>query len=129
MINRDIFGQFAEHLGKGIYGGVWVGKNSQIPNVRGIRSDVVGALKAIKVPVVRWPGGCFADEYHWRDGIGPASQRKVTTSTPTGQARSNPTPSARMNSWILPSRSAPKPISRSMSVRARCRKPPTGSNT
>ena len=71
-INRDIFGQFAEHLGTGIYGGVWVGKDSKIPNVRGVRSDVVGALKAIKVPVVRWPGGCFADEYHWRNGIGPA---------------------------------------------------------
>ena len=79
VINRDIFGQFAEHLGQGIYGGVWVGKNSAIPNVRGIRSDVVGALKALKVPVVRWPGGCFADEYHWRDGIGP--RRKVTTNT------------------------------------------------
>ena len=77
-INRDIFGQFAEHLGTGIYGGVWVGKDSKIPNVRGIRSDVVGALKAIKVPVVRWPGGCFADEYHWRDGIGPAAKRKTT---------------------------------------------------
>ena len=81
VINRDIFGQFAEHLGKGIYGGVWVGKTSPIPNVRGIRSDVVSALKAIKVPVVRWPGGCFADEYHWRDGIGPANRRKVTTNT------------------------------------------------
>ena len=77
-INRDIFGQFAEHLGTGIYGGVWVGKDSKIPNVRGIRSDVVGALKAIKVPVVRWPGGCFADEYHWRDGIGPVAKRKTT---------------------------------------------------
>ena len=77
-INRDIFGQFAEHLGTGIYGGVWVGKDSKIPNVRGVRSDVVGALKAIKVPVVRWPGGCFADEYHWRDAIGPAAKRKTT---------------------------------------------------
>jgi alpha-N-arabinofuranosidase len=76
-IDRNIFGQFAEHLGQGIYGGVWVGKDSAIPNVRGIRSDVVAALKAIKVPNVRWPGGCFADEYHWRDGIGPASARKV----------------------------------------------------
>ena len=73
VINRDIFGQFAEHLGTGIYGGVWVGKDSPIPNVRGIRSDVVRALRAIKVPVVRWPGGCFADEYHWRDGVGPTS--------------------------------------------------------
>lgn len=76
-IDRNIFGQFAEHLGQGIYGGVWVGKESTIPNVRGIRSDVVAALKAIKVPNVRWPGGCFADEYHWRDGVGPANARKV----------------------------------------------------
>lgn len=81
VINRDIFGQFAEHLGTGIYGGVWVGKDSKIPNVRGIRSDVVAALKAIKVPVVRWPGGCFADEYHWRDGIGPANKRKTTVNS------------------------------------------------
>ena len=81
VINRDIFGQFAEHLGKGIYDGVWVGKGSKIPNVRGIRSDVVSALKAIKVPVVRWPGGCFADEYHWRSGIGPASKRVTTVNT------------------------------------------------
>ena len=81
VINRDIFGQFAEHLGRGIYDGVWVGKTSKIPNVRGIRSDVVNALRAIKVPVVRWPGGCFADEYHWRDGIGPASSRKTTINT------------------------------------------------
>ena len=77
-IERDIFGQFAEHLGTGIYGGLWVGKDSPIPNVRGIRSDVVAALKAIKVPVVRWPGGCFADEYHWRNGIGPANKRPAT---------------------------------------------------
>lgn len=70
-IDRHIFGQFAEHLGSGIYGGIWVGKDSSIPNTRGIRNDVVAALKAIKVPVVRWPGGCFADEYHWRRGIGP----------------------------------------------------------
>jgi alpha-N-arabinofuranosidase len=76
-IDRNIFGQFAEHLGTGIYEGVWVGQDSKIPNVRGIRTDVVQALRAIKVPNVRWPGGCFADEYHWRDGIGPASQRKA----------------------------------------------------
>lgn len=74
-INRDIFGQFAEHLGTGIYGGVWVGPRSSIPNVRGIRSDVVHALHALRVPNVRWPGGCFADEYHWREGIGPVSRR------------------------------------------------------
>ena len=77
-IDRNIFGQFAEHLGRGIYGGVWVGPDSKIPNTRGIRNDVVAALKAIKVPNVRWPGGCFADEYHWRNGIGPRDQRPAT---------------------------------------------------
>lgn len=75
-IDPNIFGQFAEHLGTGIYGGVWVGPESPIPNVRGIRSDVVQALRAIRTPNIRWPGGCFADEYHWRDGIGPASERR-----------------------------------------------------
>jgi alpha-L-arabinofuranosidase len=75
-IDRNIFGQFAEHLGHGVYEGIWVGPDSNIPNTRGIRNDVVAALRAIKVPNVRWPGGCFADEYHWRKGIGP--QRVVT---------------------------------------------------
>ena len=75
-IDRNIFGQFAEHLGHGIYEGIWVGPDSPIPNTRGIRNDVVAALKAIRVPNIRWPGGCFADEYHWRNGIGP--QRTVT---------------------------------------------------
>ena len=69
-IDRNLFGQFAEHLGHGIYEGIWVGPDSNIPNTRGIRNDVVAALKALKVPNVRWPGGCFADEYHWRKGIG-----------------------------------------------------------
>ena len=77
-ISRDIFGQFAEHLGSGVYGGIWVGPESTIPNVRGIRSDVVQALRAIRVPNVRWPGGCFGDNYHWRNGIGPRSQRPAT---------------------------------------------------
>ena len=72
-IDRNIFGQFAEHLGYGVYEGIWVGPDSKIPNTRGIRNDVVAALKALKVPNVRWPGGCFADEYHWRKGIGSAS--------------------------------------------------------
>src|SRR5215467_13708177 len=75
-IDRNLFGQFAEHLGHGIYEGIWVGSDSKIPNTRGIRNDVVAALKALKVPNVRWPGGCFADEYHWRKGIGP--ERAVT---------------------------------------------------
>jgi alpha-L-arabinofuranosidase len=86
VINRDIFGQFSEHLGQGIYGGIWVGKNSKIPNVRGIRSDVTAALRAIKVPVVRWPGGCFADKYHWRQGIGPVDKRAVTLNSIWGGA-------------------------------------------
>jgi alpha-N-arabinofuranosidase len=86
-IDRNIFGQFAEHLGSGIYGGIWVGPDSSIPNVRGIRKDVVAALKAIRVPNVRWPGGCFADEYHWRDGIGLVSDRKSTINANWGGAR------------------------------------------
>ncbi|MGZ3305043.1 MAG: alpha-N-arabinofuranosidase, partial [Asticcacaulis sp.] len=77
VISRYIYGQFSEHLGRGIYDGVWVGPDSKIPNVRGIRSDIVQALKDIHTPVVRWPGGCFADEYHWRDGVGPAGSRPV----------------------------------------------------
>jgi alpha-N-arabinofuranosidase len=75
-IDRNIFGQFAEHLGHGVYEGIWVGPDSKIPNTRGIRNDVVAALKAIRVPNVRWPGGCFADEYHWRNGVG--APRAVT---------------------------------------------------
>jgi alpha-L-arabinofuranosidase len=82
--DRRIFGQFAEHLGTGIYGGVWVGKNSRIPNIQGYRRDVLAALKAIRVPVVRWPGGCFADEYHWREGIGAPAKRKVKINTNWG---------------------------------------------
>jgi alpha-N-arabinofuranosidase len=81
-IDRNIFGQFAEHLGHGIYEGIWVGPDSKIPNTRGIRNDVVGALKALKVPNVRWPGGCFADEYHWRNGIG--SERVATLNSNWG---------------------------------------------
>jgi alpha-N-arabinofuranosidase len=68
VISRYIFGQFAEHLGFGIYGGIWVGEDSKISNTNGYRNDVVAALKRLEVPVVRWPGGCFADEYHWREG-------------------------------------------------------------
>ena len=69
-INRNLFGQMAENLGRGVHEGVWVGPESKIPNTRGIRNDVVEALRALKVPNVRWPGGCYADEYHWRDGVG-----------------------------------------------------------
>lgn len=74
-VNKNIYGHFAEHLGHCIYEGLWVGEESAIPNTRGIRNDVVAALKELHIPVLRWPGGCFADEYHWRDGIGPREQR------------------------------------------------------
>ncbi len=84
QVHPDVFGQFAEHLGTGIYGGIWVGEGSSIPNDRGYRRDVLEALKAIKVPMVRWPGGCFADEYHWRDGIGPRGRRPVKVNTNWG---------------------------------------------
>lgn len=83
-IDRHIFGQFAEHLGGGIYGGIWVGPDSPIPNTDGYRNDVLAALKALHVPVIRWPGGCFADDYHWRDGIGPRAQRPVRINTHWG---------------------------------------------
>jgi len=75
-LDRHVFGQFAEDLGTGLYGGIWVGRSSGIPNTRGIRNDVAGALRDLHIPDVRWPGGCYADEYHWQDGIGPASKRR-----------------------------------------------------
>ena len=75
VIPAEIYGQFSEHLGRCIYEGIWVGPDSSIPNVDGYRKDVVQALQDLKVPVLRWPGGCFADEYHWMDGIGPRENR------------------------------------------------------
>ena len=84
VINRNLYGQFTEHLGHCIYDGIWVGPDSPIPNTRGIRNDVVAALRAIRVPVVRWPGGCFAEEYHWRDGIGPRGKRPAMINTNWG---------------------------------------------
>jgi alpha-N-arabinofuranosidase len=83
-INRNIYGQFAEHLGRLVYDGLWVGPGSAIPNTRGIRNDVVAALRNLNVPVLRWPGGCFADEYHWRDGVGPRDQRPRRINTSWG---------------------------------------------
>ncbi|MFH0756651.1 MAG: alpha-N-arabinofuranosidase [Bacteroidota bacterium] len=83
-ISRHIYGHFSEHLGHCIYGGYWVGADSDIPNTRGIRNDVVQALRQIQIPNLRWPGGCFADEYHWMDGIGPASQRPKMVNTHWG---------------------------------------------
>jgi alpha-N-arabinofuranosidase len=89
VINKNVYGQFAEHLGTGIYEGMWVGPESKIPNTRGWRNDVVGALKDLHVPLVRWPGGCFADEYHWRDGIGPRAKRPVKVNTNWGGVPEN----------------------------------------
>lgn len=83
-IHKNVYGQFMEHLGRGIYEGIWVGEDSKIPNIRGYRKDVVKALKEMQVPLLRWPGGCFADEYHWRNGIGPRDQRPVTINTTWG---------------------------------------------
>ena len=82
--DRHIFTQFAEHLGTGIYGGLWVGPNSKIPNTRGFRNDVVAALRKLGVPTIRWPGGCFADEYNWREGVGPQAKRPVKINTHWG---------------------------------------------
>lgn len=84
QINKNIYGHFSEHLGRCIYNGIYVGENSDIPNLRGMRTDVVNALKTLGIPVLRWPGGCFADTYHWRDGIGPKEQRKKIVNTNWG---------------------------------------------
>ena len=83
-IAPEIYGHFSEHLGRCIYEGLYVGEDSDIPNVNGMRTDVVEALKEMKIPVLRWPGGCFADEYHWMDGIGPKASRKKMINTHWG---------------------------------------------
>lgn len=83
-IHKNIYGHFSEHLGRCIYQGFFVGKDSPIPNVNGMRTAAVEAMKHIKAPVLRWPGGCFADEYHWEDGIGPQEQRKRMVNTNWG---------------------------------------------
>src|SRR5581483_8058591 len=78
-ISPNIYGHFTEHIGGVIYDGVWVGEDSKIPNLHGIRKALIDGLKRIKAPVIRWPGGCFADSYDWKDGIGPRAQRPVRT--------------------------------------------------
>src|ERR1700748_745028 len=88
-IDRHIYGQFSEHLGKGIYEGIWVGDNSKTPNIHGYRKDVVEALRHIHVPVIRGPGGCFADLYDWRDGIGPRAKRPVRINVHWGGGTEN----------------------------------------
>ena len=90
VISKHIYGHFAEHLGSCIYGGLWVGENSPIPNTKGYRTDVLEALKKLQIPNLRWPGGCFADEYHWMDGIGPREKRpKMVTNNWGGTVEDN----------------------------------------
>jgi alpha-L-arabinofuranosidase len=89
QIDPKIYGSFAEHLGRGIYEGIWVGEGSPIPNTRGMRNDVIAALRNLELPLLRWPGGCFADEYHWRDGIGPRRQRPSRANTWWGGMETN----------------------------------------
>src|SRR6187401_139858 len=85
IINKNIYGHFAEHLGHCIYGGFFVGDTSKtIPNTNGVRNDIVDALKKLKIPNLRWPGGCFADTYHWKDGIGPKKDRPSIVNTNWG---------------------------------------------
>ena len=89
LINRNIYGHFSEHLGRCIYEGLWVGEDSSIPNTEGIRNDVLTALQKLNIPVLRWPGGCFADEYHWKDGVGPKSERARMINTHWGGVEEN----------------------------------------
>ena len=81
VINKNIYGHFAEHLGRCIYDGLYVGEQSNIPNTEGVRNDIINALKELKIPNLRWPGGCFADTYHWKDGVGPQSERPTIVNT------------------------------------------------
>src|SRR5579875_3905499 len=85
-ISRNVYGQFTEHLGSCVYGAMWVGPDSPVPNHNGLRSDTIEAFKRIHAPVLRWPGGCFADTYHWRDGIGPVAQRPRRVNVHWGMA-------------------------------------------
>ena len=81
-INKHIYGHFSEHLGRCIYGGLYAGEDNElVPHINGMRTDVVNALKDLNIPNLRWPGGCFADTYHWKDGIGPKEQRPEIVNT------------------------------------------------
>ena len=77
-IAPEIYGHFTEHIGSVIYDGIYVGEGSKIPNQNGLRSALIEKMRAIKAPVIRWPGGCFADSYDWRDGIGPKNKTAAT---------------------------------------------------
>ncbi len=116
VISRHIYGHFAEHLGDGIYGGFYVGDDSTIPNDQGIRLDVVEALRQIDIPNLRWPGGCFADEYHWKDGIGPKEDRPSLCEQPTGATSKRTTTSAPTSSCTCVNCSTPSPTSQETSA-------------
>ena len=116
-IRPELHGHFAEHLGSCTYGGLWVGRQSTIPNIGGFRKAAVEYLKALGIPVLRWPGGCFADDYHWRDGIGAARQAAEAESTSAGASTPRTTASARTSSSDSAGRSAPSRISRATSAR------------
>jgi len=98
VVRPEFHGHFAEHLGSCVYGGLWVGKNSQISNIEGYRKQAVEYLKELGIPVLRWPGGCFADDYHWRDGIGPAAKRPKRASIFIGETTSRTAVSVPTNS-------------------------------
>ncbi|MEQ7126581.1 hypothetical protein ABN034_18880 [Actinopolymorpha sp. B11F2] len=89
LISRHLYGRFAEHLGRCIYGGFYVGEDYPVPNVGGMRTDVVEALRELAIPNLRWPGGCFADEYHWRDGVDPKESRPWMVNTHWGNVVEN----------------------------------------
>ena len=127
-INREVYGHFSEHLGRCIYEGIYVGKDSPIKNENGMRTDVIEALKEIRVPVLRWPGGCFADEYHWRDGIGPKEERKKIVNTHWGGVWKT-TASAPTNSLNCAASSAVKRMSTATLGAAPCRRCPSGWST
>ena len=126
-INPNIYGQFSEHLGRCIYQGIYVGQASDIPNTNGMRNDVVSALKALHVPVLRWPGGCFADTYHWRDGIGPKENRKTIVNTNWGGVTEDN--SFGTHEFMELCRQIAKHISAAMWAAAPCRNFRTGWNT
>lgn len=126
-ISRHIYGHFAEHLGRCIYEGIWVGEDSPIPNTRGIRNDVVEALRGLNIPVLRWPGGCFADEYHWKDGVGPREQRKRMVNTHWA-AWWRITTSERMNFLICVNCLVQSLIFAAMSGAAPCKRCKSGSS-
>lgn len=118
-IHPEIYGNFSEHLGRCIYGGVYVGENSPIPNVNGMRTDVVEALRHIRLSVLRWPGGCFADEYHWKDGVGPKAARKTMVNTNWGGVTEDNSFGTH-EFWSCAVKSAASPISTATSAAARC---------